>query len=97
MTSRSNKKYTARTYKLEVISESGNPFHGLMKDKPAIPVSFEVGKRGWFIYEVEEDLWDRVKTSKVQDVSHIYSAGYENITVITQNSTYSFTYEETEE
>ena len=84
----------SKKYNLEKIEEFGRHNHAYddMKGCVCYPVYFNVGERGWFLYETNEQYasWPhRVNTSVVKDV--IYRDN--QIIVTTQNTQFTFTSE----
>ena len=71
--------FTIKKYRVSVKSDSDNIFHPHIDGSEAVPVEFEVGKPGFFVYKFEEDTdevasryhdtpWHRVVTSNVKDI-----------------------------
>lgn len=59
-----------------------NIFHDLLNNSIAVPVEFEVGKRGFFVYKYNETEWHRVSTSLVISIN--------NNIIETENTIYTF-------
>ena len=46
-----------------------NPFHNEINGSIAIPIEFEVGKRGYFVCQVDDIIrWHRIDTSPVVSI-----------------------------
>lgn len=79
-----------KKYRIEKIEELKNhsPLYGEMEGKICYPAYFNVGERGWFLYDTNE--WcnpvHRVHTSTVENVEYID----DRIIVTTFNTKYTF-------
>ena len=79
-----------KKYRLVDIEEFNRPNHIYLEMRGCIcyPAYFNVGERGWFLYESEDyDYPHRVHTSMVRDVQ--YTRGNQ-IIVTTQNTRFTF-------
>jgi hypothetical protein len=81
-----NKKYILT--KIEQFNRP-NPIYLDMQGCVCFPVYFNVGERGWFLYDADDcsDYLHRVHTSVVKSVDYIYDM----IIVETKNTRYEFT------
>lgn len=80
-----------KKYRLENFEEFNghNSMYATMLDCVCYPAYFNVGERGWFLYEI--DVWSgtahRVHTSIVKDVQYTHD---NKIIVTTQNTKLTF-------
>ena len=79
-----------KKYRIERVEELGkhNPLHKEMEGKICYPAYFNVGERGWFLYDTED--WynpvHRLHTSTVENVEYID----DRVIVTTRNTKYIF-------
>lgn len=62
--------------------------HSMIDGKVATIIDLPIGKRGWFAVLVEDDYWDRIHTSIVEDVE-VTDGG--SVKLTTRNTIYTFT------
>lgn len=82
-----NKKY--RCSKIEKFQNRNNPLHDMVINQVCYLAYLNVGERGWFLYEVNDDWYNsihRVHTSEIKDVEYTDN----QVIVITENTKYVF-------
>lgn len=92
-------KFKPKFFKVRIrhITNVGT-YRDLVENKRAVPLSFSVGSRGWFVYEFEDDIdsserFHRIQTSVVKDVIEDDNS----LKVVTENTEYTFTPEDNDD